>query len=1138
MSKRVFHHPPEKPSPTGRKYWRSLGELHGTPEFKSWLEREFPDGASELNEDPSTPEGLSRRNFLHLMGASMALAGLGLSSCRRPEAQLVPFVKSVEWLVPGRPLFYATAMPRRFGALPLVATVNDGRPTKLEGNPLHPASNGGTDAFAQCSLLDLYDPDRSRMFLENGKRSDENSFLNHLKDLRAQGLGSETAILIEEAHSPTRDRLQAEVARQFPGIQWVTYDPLQSSTEADALRKAYGEGTQWVPQFKNADIILSLDSDFLHVEEGGLQASRDFANRRRVAKAGDKMNRLYVVENHYTITGTMADHRLRCPAGQIAALAIVVAQRVAAAAGGSANLIHDLIGLDSIPGVDQLANQFAHQEAWIAGVVQDLIASPGRSLVIAGSRQPAIVHFAAHAINSALGNLGNTIKVAIHEAAVRTSLNLGPRPTTLNLAQLAAAIADRSIKNLFILGANPAYNAYANLDWATLQKNVPNVVRLGYYEDETSALSRWHIPAAHYLESWGDVLGADGTYMAVQPMIMPLFNGWSELDFFNTLLGRGKVDKPDLIRETFGLVSKAGAPSQNMAFEQAWNDFLRNGFVQSEDANNPNAGAFNLEAARAHLQANGKTQLLPPPTEDALEAVLVADYKMNDGRYNNNGWLQEMPDPITKITWDNAAYISPATARRLGLVTGNIVEMTAGSRKLLAPVWLAPGHVDNSVTLTLGYGRQKTGRIGTGAGYNAYTLRTIEPNGLDNSYVISAVKLKKTNNPGYQFASTQDHQSMEGRNIVRELPVKLYEENAGYDEEGRSFVGKMGMDEHIPANVGFYNSAPLDSMHQWGMAIDLNTCTGCNACVVACQSENNIPIVGRDQVRRGRAMHWMRIDRYYTTISETDEDPQILTQPMMCQHCENAPCETVCPVNATVHSEEGLNLMAYNRCVGTRYCSNNCPYKVRRFNFFNYNERPIVPTEGNTVKTERPLYYGPLEPKGMPEISQLQKNPNVTVRIRGVMEKCTFCIQRIEEAKIDQLREARDSDKKRIATDSFKTACQQVCPTESIIFGNLSDPQSKVNQIKAQDRDYKVLEYLNVRPRVSYQARLRNPNAAIPGSKQIGMSLIDDQHAPGMLNGHLTNEAPLPGDGLPKAYTTQPATHADGFSAVVKPLKN
>ncbi len=1089
--KTVFQHPPERPNPTGRKYWRSVGELNDTPEFRGWLEREFPAGAAEMEGD-----ALSRRNFLSLMGASLALAGFGLSGCRRPEAYLVPYSKAVEWTIPGKNVFYATSMPRRRGAMPLVAATTEGRPIKLEGNALHPMSNGATDPYAQCALLDLYDPDRSRYFLQEGKPVDVSQFTGFMQDTVADMAdGDGVAILVEETFSPTRDRLRAELQKKYPKLTWALYDPLRPFNEVEATRAAFGDGVRLHPRLDRADVILSLDSDFLHLDEGGVEATRDYSNKRRVSQASDSMNRLYVVENHFTITGGKADHRLRCPASQIGALAVAIARKI-----GATGPLGDIVA--AFPA--DAASRFQNQDEWLTACAADLVANKGKSLVLTGPRQPAAVHLLVQAINGALGNIGHTL--VAHAAPERG----GAEPTSIS--GLADLIGSKKIQTLFILGGNPVFNALANLDWAAKQKSVPTVVRLGYHEDETSELAQWHIPQAHFLEQWGDTRTADGTYGVIQPMILPLFGGYSDLDVLNLLLGHEKTDKPDLVRATFNEISKGGNGQPALA----WNAFLRDGFLPGTATAELETASFNVGGAAAYLKQQHTDDPFPPALGDGMEVVLISDYKVDDGRYANNGWLQEMPHPITKLCWDNAALMSPATARKLGVnkaafdvhhngafadgdyTESDYVELeTADGRKIKAPVLVSPGHADNSVSIALGYGRRRVGRVGHNTGFDAYPLRTAA-----TTYFATGVKVTPVAGK-YQLVSTQQHQAMEGRNLVRELPIETYKKNAGFIFEGeRSFVEMIGMDAHLAPNVSLYKNPAYDSQHQWGMAIDLNTCTGCNACVVACQSENNIPVVGKDQVSKGRAMHWIRIDRYYSTVENgdanhdptLDDDPQILTQPVTCHHCENAPCETVCPVNATIHTEEGLNAMAYNRCIGTRYCSNNCPYKVRRFNFFNYNERSIEPIESGVMDTvwhgKSQAYLGPFGKNGMDEIKKLSKNPNVTVRMRGVMEKCTFCVQRIEEAKISQLQVARDSNHTKVPTDSFTTACAQVCPAGAIVFGNVADAESKVSRVKAQDRDYKMLEYLNVRPRLSYQAVLRNPNPAMPGAALVGNTLL------------------------------------------------
>src|SRR2546421_82979 len=946
--KRVFQHPPE--GLTGKRYWRSLDEFSDTPEFRSWLEREFPSGAAQLNGDE-----WSRRGFLKLMGASMALAGFGLTSCRRPEMHLVPFTKSVEWTIPGKALYYATAMPRRTGALPLIAATVDGRPIKLEGNPLHPASGGATDAFAQASLLDLYDPARSKRFVEKGERDekgkkvenfeprDRATFEKYLTQLRtkiAADGGAGLAFLVEEVHSPTRERMRAELLKAYPKMRWCVYDPLLTEAQSFATQLSFGDNVRLVPRFERADVVVALDSDFLDCGEGDVAGVRAFSSRRRVGEAKDAMNRLYVVENRFTLTGAMADHRMRCPASQI----------------------------------------------------------------------PAFVR----------------------------------APKTNSILQLAGEINSGRIKQLFIFGGDPVYNApkaitidkdlKAPVDWPDLQKKVPDVVRLGYYEDATSELSRWHVPAAHYLETWGDALTNDGAYLAIQPMILPLFGGMSELDLMNAILGNPKVEGPELVQETF----RASAPPGD--FQTAWTQLLRDGFathVALKDKpptfNSNNAGGV------AHTLWNSA----PNPTPDAPEIVLTRSYNMDDGRYINNGWLQELPDPITKLTWDNAALMSPAMAKHLGVNTRDLINIAVTEttkdaeqknirRELVIAALISPGHADNSISISLGYGRKKTGPVGEESGFNAYLLRTTSnPHYIAvDSKMIEAITVttaatpsdRPTPTPGfwshltggnkpkpvqmhtlgtYPLAITQDHWSIEGRGLVREATIEHYREDP-------EFVKKIAGDEELPAKLpSIYSHPPMSAEQQWGMTVDLNVCTGCSACVIACQAENNIPIVGKLQVSHGRAMHWLRLDRYYASEKpfnqdrgEYPENPEIVHQAMMCQHCENAPCETVCPVNATVHSEDGLNVMAYNRCIGTRYCANNCPFKVRRFNFFDYNQRPVGKQKIAGQFSIYKEYFAPFTTKGAPDVVKLQKNPNVTVRMRGVMEKCTFCVQRIEEAKI------------------------------------------------------------------------------------------------------------------------------------------
>ena len=864
--KRIFQHPPERPNPTGRKYWRSVGELNDTPEFRGWLEREFPAGAAEMEGD-----GLSRRNFLQLMGASLALAGFGLSGCRRPEAYLVPYTKAVEWEIPGKNVFFATTMPRRRGGMPLVAATTEGRPIKLEGNRLHPLSNGATDPYAQCALLDLYDPDRAQHFLHKNDIVDAPEFVAFMKQTRDALLtngGAGAAILVEETFSPTRDRLRAELAKEFPNLMWCLYDPLRHFNEVEATRAAFGDGVKMQPRFDRADVVLSLDSDFLYMDEGGVESTRDFTNRRRVASAGDSMNRLYVVENHYTITGGMADHRLRCAASQIGALAVALARKIAAATGGGA--LNELIA--AFPA--DAATRFTGQDDWLTGCAADLVAAKGKSLVVTGSRQPAAVHLLVQAINGALGNIGHTM------VAMAAPERGGAEPTSIDA--LAEAIDAKKVQTLFILGGNPVYNALANLKWADKQRSVPTVVRLGYHEDETSEGATWHVPMAHFLEAWGDTRSADGTYCAIQPMILPLFGGYSDIEFIDLLLGHEKHDRPDLVRATFNTVL-----GNNANADLAWNAFLRDGFLPDTAAKEVETANFNVGAAVAYIKQPHTDNPFPAAlgAED-FEVVLINDYKVDDGRYANNGWLQEMPHPITKQAWDNAVLMSPKTARKLGVnvaafdpyhggvfvegdyAQSDMVEIEiSGVGKIKGPVLISPGHADGSVSAS----RSATA-VAARAAWAATRASTptrcarikrpiLPPARRSRSSTARRTRSSSPNITRRWKAATWCANCPSRR--TRRKPVSTTRVN-------RSYVAMMGMDAHIPPNVSLYRNPPLDAQHQWGMAIDLNTCTGCNACVVACQSENNIPVVGKDQVSRGRAMHWIRIDRYYSTVENMD----------------------------------------------------------------------------------------------------------------------------------------------------------------------------------------------------------------------------------------------------------------------------
>jgi MoCo/4Fe-4S cofactor protein with predicted Tat translocation signal len=1067
--KTVFQHPPE--DLTGKRYWRSLEELADTQQFRSWLQREFPAGAAEIEID-----GVSRRNFLRLMGASMALAGIGLSGCRRPEAYVVPYTKSVEWLIPGKAVLYTTSMPGVSGGLPLIATTYEGRPTKLEGNPLVPSGNGGTDLFAQAAVLDLYDPDRARTFSFNGKESTAQDFDKYLSEIRKElevGKGDGIGILLDEQFSPTRDRMLRSLKEQFPQVKLYSYEPLSFEERDSAIASLFGPDVAIKPAFANADIIVSLDCDFLGSEQT-LQGVRDFSRRRRVNESSDRMNRLYVVENRFTMTGGMADHRFRCAASQIPAFAVQLAKKVAASTNDRA--LGGVVGQFSDPGAP-------FDDAWLTECANDLVASKGKSLVLASNRFPAWVHSVVLATNNALGAFGSTLEMLS-----------APRVKTANLGDLVADAKSHSVRKLFILGGNPVYTAPADIDWSGVQRSIPEVIRLGYQTDETSAEANWHVPEAHFLESWGDQRGPDGTYLPIQPMILPLFGGLSQIDILSKLAAL--PNGVQAVRETFKSFTKESD------FEVAWTKFLRNGYAESTV----------YETAKVDLNPNALPDLLKtagplpgPVTPSSIEVVFPADYKVYDGRYANNAWLQELPDPITKLTWDNAVLLSKSTAKALQVDDGDLVEISVEERKLQAPVMIAPGHADYSLSLALGYGRWVVGNIGRGAGFNANLLRT-----TSSPYYATRATVKLIQKKGHLLAQTQDHYSMEGRALVREGTVDDYKKNP-------AFAKAVWIDEGDSPNTSLYSHPPLSAPNQWAMSVDLNTCTGCNACVVACQAENNIPVVGKEQVHNGREMQWLRIDRYFASADgdknnpHLEDDPEMVMEPMMCQHCENAPCETVCPVNATVHSEEGLNLMVYNRCIGTRYCSNNCPFKVRRFNFFNYNDRPVIDqTEKGApgFQGKSQLYLGPLAPWGMAEISKMQKNPNVTVRSRGVMEKCTYCVQRIETAKISQRVKAGVKGDLTLPTDSVQSACQQACPAEAIVFGDLKDPKSRIAKLRELPQNYHLLDYLNLQTRTAYLARIRNPNPKVPGAGRVGRINVDENGDQRHALPHAENQTP------------------------------
>ncbi len=986
---------------SGPEYWRSLEELAGSTAFQEALHREFPKGASEW------VDSVSRRGFLKVMGASMALAGM--TGCvRLPLEPIVPYVRQPEDVIPGRPQFYATAMTLGGYASPLLVESHLGRPTKIEGNDKHPASLGGTDIFAQAHVLGLYDPDRSQSVVSMGDQRSWQSFVTALhgplsaqKNLQGAGI----RILTPTISSPTLADQLRNFLKIYPQAKWHVYEPVNRDNVLEGAKLAFGQPVETLYDFEKADVIVSLDADFLYAGfPGNVRYIRGFAKRR---DPDGKMNRLYMIESTPTTTGAKADHRLPVRAIGIEGFARSVA--------ASAEVPADITRRTG-------ENPLSEREVkFFAALLEDLKKNTGSSVIIPGDHQPPMVHALAHAVNQKLGNVGKTV---FYTDPVDTN----PINQTESLKDLVADMSAGKVDLLIILGGNPAYDAPADLDFANVLKNgkVPLRVHLGLYQNETAELCQWHINQAHELETWGDARAYDGTVSVIQPLIAPLYSGKSPLEFVALLSGQSDATGYDLVR-AYWQKQHTGAD-----FEQFWRKSLHDGWIEGT--------AYQLRAVSAKI--TNDVSIPAALAANAIELNIRRDPTIYDGQFSNNGWLQELPKPMTKLTWDNAVLIGPKMAERLQIKVEDVVELELNGKKVTGPVWIQAGHPDNSVTVTFGYGRKRAGRVGTAQGFDAYALRTSAA-----PWIATGLQIRKTGET-YKLASTQGYQSMDTpdgghRPLVRETTLEEYRKEPAFAQE-----------EEPAPGLTLYKPYPYkEEDYAWGMAIDLNSCVGCNNCMLACQSENNIAVVGKEQTVIGRHMHWIRVDAYY----QGDRDnPKAFFQPVPCMQCENAPCEVVCPVGATNHSSEGLNDMVYNRCVGTRYCSNNCPYKVRRFNFLLFQD------------WETPQY-------------KMMRNPDVSVRSRGVMEKCTYCVQRINEHKIDAETASVREGKAVKVGDELQTACQQSCPAGAIIFGNLNDPNSRVSKLKAQSRNYSLLGELNTRPRTTYLAEISNPNPELKG---------------------------------------------------------
>jgi Fe-S-cluster-containing dehydrogenase component/anaerobic selenocysteine-containing dehydrogenase len=942
---------------------------------------------------------LNRRKFMTLSGAIGTLAGI--EGCiRRPAENIMPYADMPEYVNPGVPNHYATVTSAAGEALGLVVTSYEGRPTKVEGNPDHPSSLGATDMWAQSSILDLYDPERSRRPHQRGVASDFASFDAFfdakIEALAAKG-GAGLYVLAQPTQSPTHVRLRELVVRRLPSARFVSYAPVSQGNVRIGTLIAFGQPLQPVHDFSKAKVVLSIDSDFLGSEPGNVAAQRGFAQAR---DPEGEMNRLYAVEPTLSVTGSNADHRLRLASQDIPNyLKALVTEIAGGAQLGQLSAAVAGAKTDGIPA------------QWLKAVAKDLNANRGRSLLVAGYRQPPAVHALVAAVNRLLGNVDRTVVYA-------APIDASEGDSVAAIAGLARDIAEGKVDTLISLGGNPAYDAPGDLGFAKLLPRVPTSIQFSSALDETAALSTWQVPRAHELESWGDAQSWTGVYSVQQPLIAPLWGGRSDIEVLGKLAGLPNWRGYELVKESVEMRGIKG--------ELAWRTLLNKGVApQTYGGIATNLGIRDSEIASAFKQ-------LPEPAalgSDSFEAVFVPDSKLFDGRFANNAWLLELPDPITRVTWDNNAWLSPGTGKRLGIQNGDMIRLTSGQQSIEIAAWLQPGIAPQSVILPLGWGRTAAGSNGNKRGFDVYPLRgSAAPN------FVSGVKIEKLAK-SYPISQTQEHDVMEGRPIAIEATLAEYKEKPNFTE----------YKSPDPAYGPLWQTADYSQGNQWGMLIDLNTCSGCSACVIACQAENNIPVVGKEQVARGREMAWLRIDRYY--VGDDADEPEVTFQPIACQHCEEAPCENVCPVAATSHSPEGLNDIAYNRCIGTRYCMNNCPYKVRRFNFLNFNQ-------------------------DVPETRQMGMNPNVTVRFRGVVEKCSYCVQRIQTAKS----KAKQQGRSQLRDGEVVVACQQACASGSITFGDLNDKKSVFAKRHRTERSYGLLAEIGTRPRTRFLGKIRNPN--------------------------------------------------------------
>lgn len=1162
---------------TGKPMWRSVEEVADTPEFRDFLEREFPAGASELLSE-------SRRDFMKIMGAGLALAGAAtIPGCRRPDYKIMPYSRDVpEEVIPGKPLYYATSMALPGGgAEGLLVESHEGRPTKIEGNPLHPNNRGKSSAIAQAWILGLYDPDRLKY---PSYRSSPNAEaqVGTWDDFRiwwdreaigprfdgAQGAG--LAILVDKKSSPTRDFVRDRVRARWPQAIWAAYDPLEAEAPARALVQALGAPHREVLHLAHAACIVSLDRDFLNTttpgEPGGMTNAREFAAMRRPMRSGDPMNRLYAIEGGFSVTGAQADHRMAVAPSRVSAAAVLLAREVAR-----------LLGDDRLAGVANGVNipeDGGLDRRFIEAAAADLVDNRERGLVVAGATQPEAIHLLVIALNRALGNSGRTVTYVPTDPASDESAS-----SANSIRAIANAIDRSQIDTLICIGVNPVFDAPADLNFSSKFARVRRTITLAVESSETAAASTWALNGAHPLEAWGDTRSHDGTVAPVQPLVAPLFEpAMSEVEFLAWLSGDPVFVEPAATPGVPGRVSgylavrecwraRGWVPGD---FEKGFKRILHDGVVHHSEVRGSAASDAVFQAAAG---AVSRLEFGPAPTSERLEVVFQAG-NLGDGRFANNPWLQELPAFGTRVVWDNPVLVSPATAKALGVMPepytekepkARMASVSVGGRSVDLPVWLLPGMADGVAIVTLGYGRTSAGTVGDGVGFDTYPLRA-----SDAMQTARGATLSKTGKK-YFIASTQNHWSMEGRtSIVRQIdkeyfdryaskpialkPDDIYGAYPGNDGARLTLAEQMGELSHTPPNVSSYENPynasksdpdPHEKLRdrlgrtvppaytirpQWGMSVDQSTCTGCSACIIACQAENNIPNVGKREVAKGREMHWIRVDRYYTG-DDWRQPEEMVHQPVMCVQCENAPCETVCPVNATIHDEQGLNIMAYNRCIGTRYCSNNCPYKVRRFNFFDWGQTKFNGAFVGEETIGRPRNVNFIPPRlreRLDEVTRMQKNPDVTVRGRGVMEKCNFCLQRLNQAKF----EMKLQDLQHIPDGFVQVACAQACPSGAISFGDLLDEHSRVRTERENHRSYLLLGYLNTRPRTTHMLRVRNPNPALRAS-------VDPLHGHGGHgNSHDNGHGASPPEGPQHGFLYDPRKKRedDGYALSLRVL--